>query len=195
MHKEISVQLLSNSCQNKEFDTFVLLLKNDRLKKIEDFLYYGSENRNLPFDSGVYKNKACWKNVTCPMSLDGSVLIENDSCSTDYFDSSDNYEILSEECIINLAKIDLRYNKIIIGYSLYNGCFGDIEQLKVRVLYKSTQQMLKEYIINIDNVLNSAVDGVVLSRDEKSSWILSAGTKTYNDGLSGVLDTYYEDME
>ena len=121
LSNELSIRLVSVSNTGTcsyESDTYVILLEEDALTRKEDFVYFNSEIRNAPFDNKLYRNRISWFNATCPMSTDGSVLIELDSFETEYFDISDEYEALSELCIINLTKVAPRYNKLIVGFAL-----------------------------------------------------------------------------
>ena len=199
--KQLAIYFASDkeSTQLQEGDIYALLLKDDMLMNVEDFVYYGSKNRSRPFNPVVYGSVHKWELLTCPMSLDGSVFLEMDYKGDEFYDSryskddSQEYEVLSERCIIHLQQVSPEYNIIIVGYALYGSdtVFGEAKEVIAEVFDEQCHEPIARMKTRIPNNSHSAVEGIILKRDDNNSWYMTNGTKSFPNGLKGVANHFY----
>lgn len=172
-----------------EVDLFALLLKGDELLDEGDFVYYNSKNRTEPFNISLFGNKQTWMARTEPMSSDGSIRLEGDYSGDDNYEYlSDEYEILSERCYIDLSKINPKYDKIKIGFALFGQLFEKNTCINAYLKSGDNEFINAHYTIQVDNINHSAIEGLVMTRLDDNSWEIEMSPRTFPNGMRGIID-------
>lgn len=172
-----------------ESDIYALLLKGDELLDDGDFVYYNSPNRTEPFNVSLHGNKRKWMERTMPMSSDGSIIIGGDYGGDDnYEDLSDEYELLSERCYIDISKVNSKYDTIKIGFALHGQIFEMGTCINAYMRSADNETINAHYTIQVDNCNHSAIEGLVLTRLDDDSWEIGMSPRTLPNGMRGIID-------
>lgn len=159
----------------------------------QDFVYYNSENRTEPFDRTKFGNKKKWKELTRPMSKDGSVLGSLDDTGDDNDDDSSE----SNETIeVDLENVDGKIQEIIFVVTIYNRegdsgiTFKEVIDPYIRIIDATTEMQILQYKLAETFATETGVEVGKLICNIDGDWEFEAVGKGYDGGLQTFIDMY-----
>lgn len=153
-----------------------------------DFVFYNSTNREKPFSREEFGNKKKWRELTHPMSADGSVLGAID----DQGDDDDDEGEASEEITVTLNKVDGKITEIVFCVTDYNeeSTFGQVNSPYISITDKDSGQEICRYDLKEKFKDETAVVAGSLLCNEEGEWTFEAQGKGYTGGMQTLIDIY-----
>lgn len=179
--------------QKDEFDLDVsafLVSGNGIIEDRFNFVYYGSENREEPFDKAKFPTKRKWIFETRPKSANGALLGPNDNV----IGGDGDVETMN----VNLDDLDPSIEEIIITVTIHeaeerNQNFGMVEDAYIWIYDDS--KVIKRGLFRYDlNHTFSSETGVEIGRlvrnQNGEEWTFETVGKGYEGGLQTFINMY-----
>lgn len=165
-----------------------LLTEDGTIADDADFVFYNSNYRETAYDRNVHINKKRWREMTRPMSADGSVMGSLD----DKGDSQDNSGDASEEMTVNLDKVNPKIVEIVFCVAIYdkNITFGSVNNPYITIINDDNGEELCRYDLKESFQSETAVVAGSLLCNVEGEWSFEAVGKGYVDGMQALIDIY-----
>lgn len=173
-----------------DLDVSAFLINEDGvIMNDADFVFYNSENRELPFDKETYGNKKVWRRKTRPMSADGSVLGSIDDRGNGSDDGGDED---NETMLVVLDKVDGKVSEIVFCVTVHDEdkTFSDVRNPYIAVFNEENGDELCRFNLDEQFSNETAVVAARLLCDEEGDWQFEAQGKGYEGGLETLIDIY-----
>lgn len=167
------------------------LSKEGILLEKNDFVFYNSNNRTPTFDKSKYRNISRWKNLSSPLSGDGSIELLN---GDEMFNDQDYSEASTECMIIRPHKIRENVKKIVFSASSYNCLFlNSINNCEIRLYELETMKLLTSLDISSCFHHHSNSNALIfceLNRIDNNVWDFRFICDAYSRGLLEIVNHY-----
>lgn len=185
-----AIQVDLNWKSGADLDATAFLLGDDGIiTEDADFVYYKSNNRSEPYDRAKFGSKNNWRDMTVPVSFDGSVVGSPD----DLGDDTDSDEA-GETMHVDLSKVRPEVTEIVFCVTIYDmsgkTSFKNVRDPKIVITNEETGEELCAY--NLKEIFHSetAVVAGALVLNEDGEWEFEAIGKGYDGGLQTLVDMY-----
>ncbi len=169
-----------------DLDACAFLLGEDgSIMNDADFVYYNSNNREKPFTREEFSTKRRWRELTRPMSADGSVLGSIDDLGDDNGDSS-------EDMKVNLEKVNCNISEIVFCTTIYDekNTFGHVNDPYISIVNDETGEEICRYDLKEKFQSETAVVVGRLLYNENGNWEFEAVGQGYIGGMQMLIDIY-----
>lgn len=175
----IRVELRWNGDADLDVEAF-LLDDGGTITRPEDFVFYNSECREVPFDKAVHGNKRRWMAAVPPMSADGAVK-----------GSLDVREGGLEVMHLNLMKVDPDISEIDITASIHEGgTFKDVANASIAIIDEDADKELCRYELNEDFTNETTLVAGAFIVNEDGDWSFKAVGNAYEGGLQALVNLF-----
>lgn len=186
-----------------DLDAEAFLLGEDGvIMEDEDFVYYNSKKRALPYQEGEdevafidnvteepfdlkkYGSKNNWKNKTVPLSFEEAVVGSWDDPGQDD---------AGETIRVNLEKVRPQVRQIVFTVTIHQGggnTFKDVKNPRIVILNMEDGEELCSYSLNEEFQNEDAVVVGTLTLNDEGEWEFEAIGNGYEGGLQALVDLY-----
>lgn len=185
-----SIQVDLNWKSGADLDASAFLLNEDGvLTENADFVFYNSDNRSEKYDIKKFGARKNWRNLTRPMSFDGSVLGSQDDLGND-----DDGDESGETMHVDLLKTRAEIREIVFCVTIYDEdgktSFKDVRDPQIVISNTETGEELCSYNLKEEFSTETAVVTGSLILNDQGDWEFVAIGKGYDGGLQTLIDMY-----
>ncbi len=164
-----------------------------------DYVFYNSDNRSEQYDRQKFGNKKHWRELTVPVSKDGSVVGSIDDIGEDEEEENNDMESeSSEEMHVDLSKVDSKITEIVFCVTVYYDpkiknmveYFGEVKDPYISIINDEDGEELCRYNLREKFKSEDAVVAGSLLCNEDGEWSFEAQGKGYDGGMQTLIDIY-----